>query len=329
MAPAEWPREALIDLRELLARLYPTERDARRVATEAGLNTGLIALEGTSIINTWFAILQHAVNQGKVASVVQVARRDHPDNEALQRAQEGAPPKTIIGPEPTEWRSPSGPSQLEKILGRASTLVPISFLEIGLLKARSVAKVRLPDGASGSGFLTHDDILVTNHHVLPNKATASAATVLFNYQKTAAGLNAEVDERKLLPDDLFQTSDLNDWTAVRVAGHPSATWGELPLVPAGIQVGSRVNIVQHPAGQHKQVSFLFNLVAYVGNNRVQYLTDTEPGSSGSPVFDEKWNVVALHHSGGWLPEPGSGDQNATFYRNEGILSDVIIDGLDR
>jgi len=328
MASAEWQGDVLIDLRELLARLYPTERDARRVATEAGLNTGLIALEGTSIVNVWFAILQYAVNQGKVGSVIGAARRDYPDNEALRQTEEGAPPKRIAGPEPRDWRSTRTASQLEKILGRASTLVPINFLEIGIVKARSVAKVRLPDGASGSGFLTHDDLLITNHHVLPDKATASAATALFNYQLTAASLSAEIDKRKLLPNSLFQTSESDDWTAVRVAGHPQAKWGELPLARARIGVGTRVNIVQHPAGQHKQISFLFNLVAYVGNNRVQYLTDTEPGSSGSPVFDEKWNVVALHHSGGWLPEPGS-DQNTTFYRNEGILIDVIVDGLGR
>src|SRR5215472_4254203 len=147
MASAGWHRDALIDLRELLARLYPTERDARRVATEAGLNTGLIALEGTSIINTWFVILQHANHQGKVTSVAQTALRDYPDDEALQRAAAGAPPKMIIGAEPTGWRNTQGPSQLEKILGPASTLVPINFLEIGLQKARSVTKVRLPDGS--------------------------------------------------------------------------------------------------------------------------------------------------------------------------------------
>ena len=70
-----------------------------------------------------------------------------------------------------------------------------------------------------------------------------------------------------------------------------------------------------------------NVVAFVGANRVQYLTDTEPGSSGSPVFDKEWNVVALHHSGGWVSEPGAVDPNRQFYRNEGILIDAVIAGL--
>jgi V8-like Glu-specific endopeptidase len=33
---------------------------------------------------------------------------------------------------------------------------------------------------------------------------------------------------------------------------------------------------------------------------VQYTTDTLPGSSGSPVFNDNWEVVALHHAGGPL-----------------------------
>ena len=66
-------------------------------------------------------------------------------------------------------------------------------------------------------------------------------------------------------------------------------------------------------------------MAYVGEGRVQYLTDTLPGSSGSPVFDEQWNVVALHHSGGWLAEPNSASKT-TYYRNEGISIDRVIAG---
>ncbi len=33
------------------------------------------------------------------------------------------------------------------------------------------------------------------------------------------------------------------------------------------------------------------------DNFVHYRTDTSPGSSGSPVFNDQWEIVALHHSG--------------------------------
>jgi len=59
---------------------------------------------------------------------------------------------------------------------------------------------------------------------------------------------------------------------------------------------------------------------------VQYLTDTLPGSSGSPVFDKDWRLVALHHSGGWIPEPGSRDR---VFRNQGIHVDRVIEVLNQ
>ena len=99
------------------------------------------------------------------------------------------------------------------------------------------------------------------------------------------------------------------------------------MSPAAVKAGDRVNIIQHPGGLAKRVSLISNVVVFVGGNRVQYLTDTEPGSSGSPVFDTQWNVVALHHSGGWLSEPGANDPAKQYYRNEGILIDVLIDSL--
>ncbi|MBU6351013.1 MAG: trypsin-like peptidase domain-containing protein [Chloroflexi bacterium] len=74
----------------------------------------------------------------------------------------------------------------------------------------------------------------------------------------------------------------------------------------------------------KQIALYHNLVVYSDGQRVQYLTDTLPGSSGSPVFNSAWQVVALHHSGGWLREPGS---KQMYYRNEGIHVNAVLQGL--
>ena len=94
----------------------------------------------------------------------------------------------------------------------------------------------------------------------------------------------------------------------------------------GLKVGACVNIIQHPGDGEKKLSYLANEVVYFGENRVQYLTDTEPGSSGSPVFDMQWRLIALHHSGGHLPEPGS-PSGYTYLRNEGIAIDAVVRGL--
>ncbi len=98
----------------------------------------------------------------------------------------------------------------------------------------------------------------------------------------------------------------------------------LNLEEVNIAAKDRVNIIQHPGGDHKQIALYHNIIAYTDNKRIQYLTDTMPGSSGSPVFDSQWRVVALHHSGGWIVEPGTKRQ---VYRNEGININCIIEGF--
>ena len=85
-----------------------------------------------------------------------------------------------------------------------------------------------------------------------------------------------------------------------------------------------VNIIQHPEGKMKQISLYHNIVTNTNERVVQYLTDTLKGSSGSPVFNSDWEVVALHHSGGGYkagePELPEGIKS----RNEGIFINKII-----
>ena len=87
-----------------------------------------------------------------------------------------------------------------------------------------------------------------------------------------------------------------------------------------------MNIIQHPGGLPKQISFQNNFVQYADATKVQYLTSTLNGSSGSPVFNDKWEVIAVHHAGGELPEPGT---ELRYLRNEGIAIGTILDNLPR
>ena len=319
--------QTLTNLRDLLADLYFTVQDSRVVVEQAGLKPKYIAFDNRAITN-WQNILRDAAARGKVQAIVAVARQDFPENDWLAFAQDGQLP-AVKGPDigtDLAWEGPGEGSQLEKIIGHHSTLLPVSFLEMGFKRAKSVARVVLANGDTGSGFLTKANLLITNNHVLTSAEAARTATVQFNFQRTATGRDAAVKEFQLNPDELFVTSAKaeNDWTAVRVQGNPNARWGALTLQPAKVSVGDRVSIIQHPGGGPKQIAIHRNTVAYAGDTRIQYLTDTLPGSSGSPVFDQQWRVVALHDSGGWLREPGTKQR---FYRNEGIHVNAVIEGL--
>lgn len=52
--------------------------------------------------------------------------------------------------------------------------------------------------------------------------------------------------------------------------------------------------MQFRRGAPKPVALRNNLIAALNGNDLAYYTDTEIGSSGSPVCDDRWRVVALH-----------------------------------
>jgi hypothetical protein len=275
-------------LRGVLAALFPDREDVRSLLDDAGVPVANVAL-GHRPLSNWHEVLREADNRGKLPALVAAAFARYPDNPALALLRGGELPAEP--PEVIDWRARGAVEpDLEKITGLRSTLLPICFLERGVTAARSVARVRLPKGA-GSGFLIATDLLATNHHVLPDEGVARAASVNFNYQTTVEGTDAVADTFALAPEDGFVTSTDDDWTVVRVKPKDGRTageaWGHVELTAAAVCVDDPVNIIQHPGGGHKQVALYHNHVAFV-NDRLQYLTDTEPGSSGSPVFNDSW-----------------------------------------
>ena len=98
----------------------------------------------------------------------------------------------------------------------------------------------------------------------------------------------------------------------------------MPLASRSVRKGERINIIQHPHGQPKQISLQNNLVEFVGGNVIQYVTSTNPGSSGSPSLNDEWLVVGLHHAGGRISQPGS---SLHFNRNESIQISRILEDL--
>lgn len=211
---------------------------------------------------------------------------------------------------------------LEKIIGE-NTLRPVSFLQRGYEVSRAITLIDTGKWL-GTGFMIGYNLLLTNNHVLPDQSSLDNTIFRFNYQLTFDGQEEKVKQYSAKPRGCFYTNESLDFTVIELEGTPGKEWGVTKINSSGTTKGKRVNIIQHPGGLPKQISFQNNIVQYVDDKVVQYLTSTLGGSSGSPVFDDQWQVVAVHHAGGMLTEPSS---NLSYFRNEGINIGAVINDI--
>jgi hypothetical protein len=147
-------------------------------------------------------------------------------------------------------------------------------------------------------------LLLTNHHVLGSRDEAAAAVVRFDYQIGEEGKPLAASVFALDPEEFFVTDEVLDYTLVAVAptaqeGTPLAHfgWNHLNGAQGKILRGYPVNIIQHPEGDYKQIVLSNNKVLDLVDHYFLYQADTLPGSSGAPVFNRQWEVVALHRRG--------------------------------
>jgi V8-like Glu-specific endopeptidase len=99
----------------------------------------------------------------------------------------------------------------------------------------------------------------------------------------------------------------------------------LRVAPKPPREGSAITLMGHPLGQPLQVSMGGHLLDR-DDRRLHYTTASAPGSSGSPVFNDAWEVVGMHHAGG-LNMPRLHGQPGTYVANEGIAIQAIIRAL--
>lgn len=87
-----------------------------------------------------------------------------------------------------------------------------------------------------------------------------------------------------------------DVTILALGGMPTGV-PEYPVRDSEIATADKANIVSHPLGGAKFFSVEENGVKKVNKTRFDYSTATDPGSSGGPVFDDKWRLIGVHRQG--------------------------------
>lgn len=209
----------------------------------------------------------------------------------------------------------------------------LAVARIGKESAKGFGTGFLMRGISFHEKLKDEFVLLTNSHVISddpdeNSLRSDEAVIIFEVLNKMLGVNDEFRGCEIIwsspsnkldatiirfkPEDLPGLKKLTE----SITFYPVSKW--LPVK----NNGQRVYIIGHPAGGTLQLSFLDNLLLDHNDPRIHYRTPTIGGSSGSPVFNDSWQLIGIHHAGdeNMLKLDGTG----TYEANEGMWIQAVI-----
>lgn len=256
--------------------------------------------------------------------------------QAEQLLREGGPEILVapdqLGPGTAAARVVDDPGY-QKVLGD-ERIKNVRWLLRGFERCRSVARVEARDsGAVGTAFLIEGTpladwlpavVLVTNAHVVSDTTELEPGQAVVSFREPDREVSRH-DVRLLWsspPDEL-------DVSILEVVGDGPAA----PCLPIarnrpliGLGYSPRTYIIGHAGGSEDlMLSLSDNKILAANATKVHYRTPTLEGSSGSPVFNAAWELIAVHHAGDEHRRRLDGE--GTYPANEGIWFDTIAAAL--
>ena len=185
-----------------------------------------------------------------------------------------------------------------------------------------------PFGFACTGFLVGPDLLMTNHHCIHDDFgrpfPLELTRIYMDYYQEASddptrgGITAGVLS-------VVEADALLDYALLRLDKPIGNTYGWLELdttTPA--TPGESVKIIHHSSGRSKEISRRNSPIVRPPANiaaqnpfLIAYLADTEPGSSGSPIFlRDGTGVIGINHSG-WT------DRGRPIFNGGSLMSWIV------
>lgn len=326
-----------------LIKLNPTEERALQVVSlTKGLNTWDVGGAGKKPADVWWNILELAAEKGATRRLVQgVFDRTSEDNALrafLGDLLENRTP--VLSAEPrTPTGAPIFDDQIfdpETLLYKDDLMIPIGRVPqlIRILQrlvelAPAVCKFSIDVkgiSQSGTGFRIGANWLLTNWHVVHSKTgtPATAITAEFGYEDNGLGVPLAPT---MIPCELLliASSEADDWAVVKTTQPLSDSIPILKLTDAPVpREEEMAYVIQHPNAGTKRLAYVRNQISKVTDRVVEYLADTQVGSSGAPVFNADGQLIGLHYAGGRAQQLAG---KAPTSKNAGIRISRVVKGL--
>ena len=198
--------------------------------------------------------------------------------------------------------------RLEKVFGTESYLT-WEWYRQGLHRCRAVARIETETGQGvGTGFLVYERdflsgdgsgaLLLTNAHVLSRDGSGQSLAAMQAYLRFQA-VNDSLQGRYRVQQIVQSSAPVQlDFTLARL-DRVVAEVEPLPVSQVAPDPSKRQRLyaIGHPLGSSLSFSLHDNHLLDFKDPQLHYRTPTDPGSSGSPIFDDQWRLVALHCAG--------------------------------
>jgi hypothetical protein len=232
-------------------------------------------------------------------------------------------PIDVWGPTDAE-PVPSAEGGFERTVNLVAGYVDPAKFRLGIAWAEvRTARVEIGGRGKGTGFLIGPDLMITNWHVVEqgvggavarfdHSGTGEGTAVKFASEWLVGHSEHDSESNELRPDGPAEGP--LDFAVVRLEkpigdqrigpdpdnekadrrGYYKLDWGSYDFDAA-----EALLILGHPQARPVQLSYASPAGARFTSlrNRVRYNTNTSNGSSGSPVFNNEFRIVALHHLG--------------------------------
>jgi hypothetical protein len=316
------------DLRRALLAAFPSASELRRMTSDQlDENLAAITAQSESLEQNAFDLISWAEAHGRLAELVSAGRNQNSGNPDLQdfAARIGLSSAASVKT-----------STLEKVVSSNATFLDVAKWRAELTRAEwRVCRVDRDGQGFGTGFLVGADLVLTNHHVvddlLGGSSLPSSWSCRFDHKLSETGgvismgrvvkLASDWKVDAAPPSDVDGLADPKphdpaegelDYALLRLAepvgaepvGKGSSAeeargWVQVPSGPVDYPAKRVIASLQHPKTLPMKLALGMDETLEVtgGGRRLHYKVPTEPGSSGSPVFDGDFGLIALHHSG--------------------------------